>query len=401
MGPAEMISPGAHVTAGSPALAPGARGRRFYRPELDVLRFFAFLSVFFCHGLPFAKSPSEGLGWRRLEAVREAGNFGVCLFFLLSSYLITELLRLEYAETGSVHLPAFYIRRSLRIWPLYFGVVLSCAAAGIFFHSWRMPAPELVSYLLFFSNWYVIATPAAVGTLNWLWSISVEEQFYIVWPMMAKLGGMKAIRIGSIAFLPISLLAVAITEVYQRHTTVNTWFNSIVQFQFFAVGALLAIFLSGRIPRLSGGWRVVLAVFGSSCWLVASAVCKVKSMDVDPGLLSMCIGYELVSIGCVSLFFAFLGVSTARVPNFIAYLGKISYGLYVFHQFALYFMTATRQHLEHRRHDSVAEIWALFFTDRVLSLFLTVGAGILSYRYIEKPFLKLKDRYTFVSSRPA
>ena len=100
--------------------------RRFYQPELDGLRFYAFLGVFVCHTLPF-----DDLFYQRLHlplpwiwgAAARAGGAGVDLFFALSAYLITSLLLRERQETGDLSLRLFYIRRTLRIWPLYFLVV--------------------------------------------------------------------------------------------------------------------------------------------------------------------------------------------------------------------------------------------------------------------------------------
>src|SRR5580704_18886297 len=94
-----------------------ATNASFYRPELDVLRFVAFLLVFFYHSVTVA----NGI----FDSFRIAGALGVCLFFLLSSYLITELLEREKSQSGDIHLRAFYIRRGLRIWPLYFIVLLA------------------------------------------------------------------------------------------------------------------------------------------------------------------------------------------------------------------------------------------------------------------------------------
>src|SRR5215213_1703384 len=96
-----------------------------YRPELDVLRFVAFLAVFMHHALPRDASLyiREGLSPTTTEWLlnaKEAGAFGVDLFFALSSYLITELLLREYASRGAFNISAFYVRRALRIWPLYF-----------------------------------------------------------------------------------------------------------------------------------------------------------------------------------------------------------------------------------------------------------------------------------------
>src|SRR5947207_1159181 len=92
---------------------------RFYRPELDGLRFFAFLAVYINHTLLL--DPARGELWKRaLGSIGTAGAFGVDLFFALSAYLITELLLREQKARGRIDVPAFYLRRMLRIWPLYF-----------------------------------------------------------------------------------------------------------------------------------------------------------------------------------------------------------------------------------------------------------------------------------------
>ncbi len=118
------------------------RNDRFYRPELDLLRLFAFLSVFLHHGLPgFELGHHSGrlASLFRLEAlVKESCGFGVCLFFLLSAYLITELLERERTRTGGVHVQSFYARRVLRIWPLYFFFLLAGVALGVVIPSYRV-----------------------------------------------------------------------------------------------------------------------------------------------------------------------------------------------------------------------------------------------------------------------
>ena len=101
------------------------QSQSFYHPELDVLRFFAFFAVFLHHALPReatlylnAGLTSTATEW--LLTAKKAGAFGVDLFFVLSAFLITELLRREYVSRGKFNLSSFYIRRALRIWPLYF-----------------------------------------------------------------------------------------------------------------------------------------------------------------------------------------------------------------------------------------------------------------------------------------
>lgn len=110
---------------------------RFYRPELDAVRFFAFFSVFLFHASNFATrftTAQEALGY--------SGKFGVCLFFVLSSYLIAELLIRERDQTGTVHIGSFYMRRILRIWPLYFGFIALCIVIGLCMQSGACPAGQ-------------------------------------------------------------------------------------------------------------------------------------------------------------------------------------------------------------------------------------------------------------------
>jgi peptidoglycan/LPS O-acetylase OafA/YrhL len=375
----------------------------FYRPELDVLRFIAFLSVFVCHGLPFNEpqqvQASTKFLWRSLQGIREAGNFGVCLFFVLSSYLITELLRREYVQTKTVHLKAFYVRRSLRIWPLYFSVLLISVIAGPFVPFFHLEWRQLIAYILFVGNWYILANVGVASALSWLWSISVEEQFYIVWPTMAKIGGTRSIAIGSLICFPLSLIAIAIAVKYQQHLEVTIWFNSIVQFQFFAVGALLAICLAGRVPRLSMILRIISFAAGFVCWVTASTAFLIKDPRPAHSLASMIIGYELVAAGCLCIFLSLLGASVKHVPGYVIYLGKISYGLYVFHAIALASTTFVRKLLEHGDSLHSANALSLFLADRVVGLAITIALAAVSYKYLETPWLRLKRRFTFIESR--
>ena len=97
-------------------------GKNFYRPELDALRFLAFLLVFFDHG-------SGSFHSALATKIGEASRCGLQLFFILSAYLISELLLREREKTGTVHILSFFVRRVLRIWPLYFlfiGAVYGC-----------------------------------------------------------------------------------------------------------------------------------------------------------------------------------------------------------------------------------------------------------------------------------
>ena len=145
-------------------LSRAAKQPRFYRPELDGLRFYAFLGVFVCHTLPneatFYSSLHLPMPWVWAAVVR-SGAAGVDLFFVLSAFLITSLLLREREETGKISLRLFYIRRILRIWPLYFlvvglGVVLAHTVpdrSHFWYYDPGLPWQYVAGYIFFVANW--------------------------------------------------------------------------------------------------------------------------------------------------------------------------------------------------------------------------------------------------------
>src|SRR3984957_5422234 len=178
-------------------LSRAAKPRRFYRPELDGLRFYAFLGVFVCHTVPNEAKFYSDLHLpmpRLLAAVVRSGAAGVDLFFVLSAFLITSLLLRERQDTGEISLRLFYIRRILRIWPLYFlvvglGVLLAHTAPHrnhFWYYDPALSWQYLASYIFFGANWVyaVLGNPHSICAP--LWTVSIEEQFYLVWPALMK-----------------------------------------------------------------------------------------------------------------------------------------------------------------------------------------------------------------------
>lgn len=377
--------------------------RRFYRPELDVLRFFAFLSVFLHHGLP-GIDPSHYSGKLATVAkafviAKQAGSFGVCLFFALSAYLITELLLREQQGTGAIHVRFFYVRRMLRIWPLYFTFLAAGVVLGWAVPAYRIGAGRLLAFLLLSGNWYAATAGCGANPIAPLWSISVEEQFYLIWPSIAKLGRATLWRV-SWCILFLSCCA----TIWTSHTRMNAsraiWANSIVQFQFFAVGALLALALSGRAPRFRKWQRVGLIFSGLLSWLVAQAVFRVKD-DAASSSFMLPWGYVCIAAGCVLLLLGFLGIAQA-IPKPLIYLGKISYGLYVFHLLCLDLAWKLGMHGIARLGEVGSSLAAVrLVLIEITAMALTIGFASLSYRYLERPCLSAKERFTFVRSRAA
>ncbi len=166
--------------------------KRFYRPELDALRFFAFLAVLLHHG------PA---GRHLLWFVCSAGGFGLSMFFLLSAYLITELLLRERDKTKTIAWSLFFIRRALRIWPLYYAALAAAIIiARIPPHTYWVTRTSIVVMTFFVANWTKLA-PSLGALVGALWSISIEEQFYFIWPPIIKFGGERLALIASILFV--------------------------------------------------------------------------------------------------------------------------------------------------------------------------------------------------------
>ena len=234
-----------------------------------------------------------------------------------------------------------------------------------------------------------------------LWSIAVEEQFYICIPFLSRIGGKKLLTIISILLL---IIAVFVNLYYARLVysgESGQWVNSWFQFQFFAAGALLAIFLKGRLPSWSFLTRFVLFILALSCWFYAVYGLGVKSYDAHLTIAGALIGWWLVLIGSVLFFLAALGIQKEYIPRFLTYPGRISFGLYMFHSlvFHLIFNTGkeylNRLTITFNLPSGCTPAMGIFLT-----IITSIAIASASYTFFERPFLKLKQRFTFVHSRP-
>jgi peptidoglycan/LPS O-acetylase OafA/YrhL len=365
-----------------------AKNVGFYRPELDVLRFFAFLLVFFFHGLSVTN--------KFVNSFRIAGALGVCLFFLLSSYLITELLEREKKQTGAIHLRAFYIRRGLRIWPLYLTFLLFDYLLQRHINPGVFSTGRLLAFFLIAGNWYAAHHGFIYTFTAPLWSISVEEQFYILWPSARKYLHRTGSVLFSVTMFAIAYLALAYLCRVGSNVTTDIWINSFVQFQFFSTGALLAFALRGRAPNFHPLIRIILIVAGFALLVTAQYFFQVIEPPVTATFHLIAPGYLCANLGCVLLFLSFLGETRLGNLRSLVYLGKISFGLYVFHWMALRLSIRAIQRLigHHQIEKTTANAVEL-----ALALVLTVLMASLSYRFFEAPILRYKKRFEFIRTR--
>lgn len=288
------------------------------------------------------------------------------------------------------------MRRILRIWPLYFSVFFGLALLNRIVPGVGTDDPlAWLSFTFLCGNWYIAHHGWISRPVDPLWSISIEEQFYLIIPILAARGGRRAV-----VFVCWLLLACAYFLVffYALHPPgLIAWVNSFVQFQYFCAGTLIAIFLRHRTVSLAVPLRVVGFLAGILCWLAALSVGSIASYLYPVRSVAASL---FVLIGTIIIFLCTLGTPSNLVPSWLSYFGKISYGLYLFHAlvFVLLFRVAgsfpvpplLRNHL-------FASI--VHGVEIGVALAIDLMCAHLSFVYFEGYFLGLKKRFTFVESR--
>lgn len=372
--------------------------RKYYRPELHAVRFLAFLLVLIHHsfnGDPRVPSYASLQGFAAIffSAVN-ACEFGLSLFFTLSAFLICELLLREKHATGVIAGKQFYIRRILRIWPLYY-LALALGAFSVYLLGGPpSSATNIGWFAVFMGTWLFVHHGAVPDLVYHLWSISVEEQFYLFAPWVVKYLNRK-----SFYGFCFTLVLAANTWLFHLGRIGAdddvVWCSSFVQFQCFAAGILVCLALREKLPKFKLGQRLVLVAGSFLCWFVTS--CELHypfySASENPGSWHLIGAHALIALGSVMILLAFLGLNPKLIPGWAAYLGRISYGLYVFHVAALKLVFGLFPY-------TGSHHYFLFFLRVCLALGLTVLVAALSYRYFETPFLKLKQRHTIIESQP-
>lgn len=368
-----------------------ARRDSFYRPELDALRFFAFWGVFRFHFAPaISRYVASGAPrWLTVaNAATYAGSFGVDLFFVLSAYLITELLLREKKQQGTLNVRSFYVRRILRIWPLYFfciGIALIPVLNPVHGFSWRY----VTAFLFLAGNWSILFWGSPVHTIvGPLWTVSIEEQFYLLWPPIVRAISRNRVALVAVAMLFLSTLARIIILASQGGPN-SVRFNTLARLDPIAAGVLVAVILQGHIPRFGHGLRLGMLFGGIAPLVLLAHYWKINEPETLLWLPTLA-GFPIVAASCTLILLAVLGL-TLPLPRVLVYLGKISYGLYVYHALGMVLSDKVVPTHTHFRQLILRES---------LALAITVSLAYLSYTLLESPFLRLKKRFEVVNSRP-
>lgn len=384
------------------SLSQSTKHIHFY--NLDVLRFFAAFMIVIVHGY------SAVIGWEGLPSPIRKDNaitiptdentnafglwlkmvvqnldLGVEFFFLISGFLITYLMISEINVAGKLNIPRFYLRRLLRIWPLFFLILGLTPLIA----KWTDGQEPHYWWNIFFANNYkTILEKAYEPNLAHYWSICVEEHFYIVWPVLLYFVPVKKLPQ---LFAAIIFIAIA-SRVYFFYTS-SEWYNhaklnTVSRMDTMAIGGWLAWRSYHRPFEFKvPGW-IRIAVYAT----FAFALCVEPNHDCNGVFMLMFKRFIYTS------FFVFILMNYLYNPsalfnfkkkNILHYFGKISYGIYMYHNIIFGMLiqkVVWRFHLE-----GFWKFWIIY----IPTVFII---SIISYELFEKHFLKLKDRFAIVKT---
>lgn len=365
--------------------------KRFH--SLDVLRFFAFFKVFIFH------LPLEG-NFTIFGYLRRGGGVGVTFFFVLSGFLISHILLKEKISKGKIDSRRFFFRRALRIWPLYFLILLLAYGMPYDWQSylglhmigsgympdWKLSFTFLENYKMIMEDNLPRVTP-----LSTFWSLCIEEHFYILWMVLISYFKPKWIPYIFMFAIPVAIGARVIDHQYIANNTIHT--NELFSnLDFFAIGGLLGWWVTTHYEGISS--RIMAIPKWLQCFMLLSIVgLIVAESDVFkylPGPLAY-LKPTFLAIAFTTLIALFVPRDShfrIRETNPLNYLGKISYGLYVYH---LIFIHLVYQWCINQgiKLDQGYEL----FLFGLVTLLLSIICSALSFKYFEGYFLNLRKKW--------
>jgi peptidoglycan/LPS O-acetylase OafA/YrhL len=345
--------------------------------SLDGVRCLCILAVIWHH------CPHPPGGAKLLDR----GFLGVDMFFVVSGFLIVTLLLRERARSGRINLKNFYVRRTLRIFPIYYLQLFALALAMLAFKSGTTMArdfwadfPYLVTYT---ANWI----PIAAVNLAILWSLATEEQFYVVWPSVERFLAPRVVLVVIVVFLALN----QVVNFGLLDAPLRRWFGPdfvrlpIIDATFTPIilGVVLAHMLHAPRPHAAVAWMLgarwaPLAVFAGLL-----ALCEYGPADISgaPRLLT-----QLTMAVLLASLVVREDHAARPILNFgpIARLGVISYGMYLYHQWGIHLVREVAERTRITDH-------LVFFCAAVV---VTAIISELSFRLIESPLLRLKARFS-------
>lgn len=394
--------------------------KKEYFKGLDSLRFFAALAVFFTHVELIKKFTGFGTHWidpeeritkftvfqsvmsKEIEPlsplIAYSSALGVVFFFVLSGFLITYLLFKEKEANGSVAIGKFYLRRAFRIWPLYYLIFLLGFFVLPYFDFFAVPGQDvffkqnfwgnLILYALFMPNLAFAIYTTAVPNIGQAWSIGVEEQFYLLWPLLIR----KSKNVLK-SILWITGTVITLKGILLLATPFPKFESLVVLKKFLAMSKLECMALGGL------GAYVLFNKKEEILRIVYKPISQITSVLIIPILIYFTpTAFEdiLHLLFSISFLVIILNVASNEKSllrfesRVLQYLGRISYGFYMFHVMCIVFTIHFLDKYIGLDNDINTPQHLLLYG---ISFLLTVAVSSLSYHIFEKAFIRLKDKY--------
>ena len=353
-----------------------------YFPQLDSIRGLSFIAIFLFHTVKI-NYDAIYLG-DFFKYVYSNLPLAIDVFFILSSFLLTYLALNEYKKRGNFLSNNYFRRRILRIWPLYYSILLLAFVLFPFLANWlhfKMSLPDPLYYIFFVANFY----PANhVFFLQFLWTISVEEQFYLLWGFCLRFFKDNLTLISTLLFL------ISFTfSIYAILNDVKYYFNTLTYLFDFGCGALAALLFfknSRAISWLSNLPKPATILFYGYLILhfILFYFLNINSEGIINELIALANRYVVIIY--VGLLLVEQTINRNRTKffektPFLIFTGKLSYGLYCFHGITI---TMADVLLKHFNIDLAN--WILIIIYFTVNYFI----ACVSYYNLELPFLKLK-----------
>lgn len=362
---------------------------KIHYKNLNPLRFIAAAVVVYSHIgqlLKFNELPNP-YGW----SVTAIGKIGVNLFYVLSGFLITSLMCAERDTYGRVAVKKFYIRRALRIWPLYYILVLSALfilphIPALAITQWGNPLehlwPNFLLLIFMLPNVQALLY-GPVPYANQTWSIGVEEQYYLIWPLVFNAAGgekrlKKIIIIAVAAYILCKILIIKAAYVYPASNSLRLllyFFKNYFQIDCLLIGSYFGLLNRNLQTRalLTQKWVQLVAYATLAIFLISESTMGNFYWEV------YAIVFGLIIINLVNI------TSVINIESkVLGYLGKISYSMYMWHflmiNVVIRFIT----------HNTIL-VYILGFSATVLM-------SVLSYELVERKFFSIKTKYTLIKS---
>ena len=394
--------------------------KKEYFKGLDSLRFFAALAVFFTHVELIKKFTGFGTHWIDPEEritkftvfqsvmskeidplsplIAYSSALGVVFFFVLSGFLITFLLLKEKEQNNSIAIKKFYLRRALRIWPLYYLIFILGFFVLPYLDFFAVPGQDiffqqnfwgnLLLYAFFMPNLAFSIYTTAVPNIGQSWSIGVEEQFYLLWPLLIRKSKnvLKSILwITSIIIALKGLILLSAPFVKLDALVVLKKFLAMSKLECMALGGLGAYVLFSNKEKIL---RIVYRPISQITSVVILPILIYFTPTAFEDILHLLFS---ISFLVIILNVASNEKSILKFENRIfQYLGRISYGFYMFHVMCIVFTIHFLDKYIGLDNDISKPQHILLYG---LSFLLTVAVSSLSYHIFEKAFIRLKDKY--------